>query len=309
MFYYLSDQSVTSIKNNKDRFSDLNGELLLDSVNQNKQRIDEIERNVVHNKQTHTFKIHLTLTSQYGDEEKDFQTNEISKNEEFITVSKSNKHKQRRTNDYNEKQNNDDDLCIIEPNLETMKKSNENYGRMLINSENRTSNIVKNNKSYRYTYQCDRHDIKYNNKSNKMMNENEGAKQKYDHPVGFDYWFVDKSRDVACYTRHIELYVLLCEPQNYPNNLCNIDIIPMKSNHLPPQQSIVLKFVPNYITNEEIKNEIGSAYKSIYNLEKMKGSMMEKSRHIRLGLTCSDEYKKIINSNGLTLNGQVMEVN
>ncbi|CAF3774873.1 unnamed protein product [Rotaria socialis] len=83
----------------------------------------------------------------------------------------------------------------------------------------------------------------------------------------------------------------------------------MQPKHSPPQQSIVLKFVPNYITNEEIKNEIGSAYKSIYNLEKMKGSMMEKSRHIRLALTCSDEYKKIINSNGLTLNEQVMEVN
>ncbi|CAF3364097.1 unnamed protein product [Rotaria socialis] len=113
MPYYLADQSVTSIKNNKGRFSDLNGELLLDRVNQNKQRIDEIERNVVHNKQTHTFKIHLTLTSQYGDEEKDFRTNEISKNEEFITVNKNNKRKQRRTNDYNEKQNNDDALCII----------------------------------------------------------------------------------------------------------------------------------------------------------------------------------------------------
>ncbi|CAF3774887.1 unnamed protein product [Rotaria socialis] len=173
MPYYLADQSVTSIKNNKGRFSDLNGELLLDRVNQNKQRIDEIERNVVHNKQTHTFKIHLTLTSQYGDEEKDFRTNEISKNEEFITVNKNNKRKQRRTNDYNEKQNNDDALCIIEPNLETMKKSNENYGRMLINSKNRTSNIVNNNKSYRSTYHCDHHDIKYNNKSNKMMNENE----------------------------------------------------------------------------------------------------------------------------------------
>ncbi|CAF4471934.1 unnamed protein product [Rotaria socialis] len=129
MSYYLSDQSVTSIKNNKNRFCDLNDEQILDDVNQSKQRIDETENNENLNKQTHTFKRHLTLTSQYGDEENDFQPNDISKNKEFITVSKNNKRKQRHTNDYNEKQNNDDDVCIIEPSLETMKKSNENYGR------------------------------------------------------------------------------------------------------------------------------------------------------------------------------------
>ncbi|CAF2160972.1 unnamed protein product [Rotaria magnacalcarata] len=178
MSYYSSDQGDTLKSKHKDRYCDLNGEMLLEELNQVNNRIDENEKNltrnnIVQNNPSHTFKRHLTSTSQYGDEENVFQPNEQNENEEFSTINKNNKRKQRRTNGYNENKNNDDDIRIIEPNIEPSKKSNEKYGRMFLNSKIRTSNIANNEKSYRSTYQYDRHDSINNNISNRTTNENE----------------------------------------------------------------------------------------------------------------------------------------
>ncbi|CAM4797133.1 unnamed protein product [Rotaria magnacalcarata] len=351
--------------------------MLLGELNQVNNRIDENEKNltrnnIVQNNPSHTFKRHLTSSSQYGDEENVFQSNEQNENEKFSTINKNNRRKQRRTNGYNENKNNDDDIRIIEPNIEPSKKSNKKYGCTFLNRKIRTSNIANNEKSYRSTYQYDRHDSINNNKNNRTTNENEvnisysngnndnenrvrniiqnknsndehddsisifnhalhyaveshfppiriirqpkvnqneannlikallayaeksfrNLNKNYGHPVGFDYWFVDKSGNTSCYTRHIEFYVFLCESQNYPNNLCNINVRPIKPKHLPSQQSIVLKCVPNYIAQDEIKNELESTIKSFFNIEEMKGSMMEKYRHIRIELNSTDEYKK-----------------
>ncbi|CAF2662762.1 unnamed protein product [Rotaria sp. Silwood2] len=143
--------------------------------------------------------------------------------------------------------------------------------------------------------------LNYINKSFRLINKH------YEYPLGFDYWYIDKNGDIACYTRHIELYVYLCDTQNYPSTLCNINIIPSSPKHLPPQYSIVLKFVPNYITQDEIRSEIATYIQSIYNIEEMKGSMTEKYRHIRLELTSSSEYNQIIKNGGVTINGHVLE--
>ncbi|CAF4381341.1 unnamed protein product, partial [Rotaria magnacalcarata] len=112
----------------------------------------------------------------------------------------------------------------------------------------------------------------------------------YQHPLGFDYRYVDKNGDLQ-------------------SILNNINITPSRPRHLPAQRSIVLKFVPNYITNDYIEIEIKTSTKSVFNIEEMKGSITEKSRHIRLELTSLDEYNLIINNGGIQINGHLIEAN
>jgi hypothetical protein len=45
---------------------------------------------------------------------------------------------------------------------------------------------------------------------------------RYAKPFGFDYWFIDRDGNLQCYTREIELFVFLCDKQNYPDKLRNI---------------------------------------------------------------------------------------
>ncbi|CAF4935989.1 unnamed protein product, partial [Rotaria magnacalcarata] len=130
----------------------------------------------------------------------------------------------------------------------------------------------------------------------------------YQHPLGFDYWYINRSGDLICYTKHTELFVYLCETQNYPTELESILITPSRPKHLPPQHSIVLKTVPNYITKEEIEVETKKSFKSIFNLEEMKGSFTDKSRHIRLELKSIDEYNTLLNNKGITINGHLINV-
>ncbi|CAF3825630.1 unnamed protein product [Rotaria sp. Silwood1] len=131
--------------------------------------------------------------------------------------------------------------------------------------------------------------------------------KQYQYPLGFEYWYVNKNGDLICYTKYTELFVYLCEPQNYPTSVGNTNITPSRPRHLPSQHSIVLKFVPNYITKEEIETEIETSIKSVFNIEEMKGSMTEKSRHVRLELTSIDEYNSILNNGGITINGHLIE--
>ncbi|CAF1308437.1 unnamed protein product [Rotaria sordida] len=143
--------------------------------------------------------------------------------------------------------------------------------------------------------------IAFIEKNFRQLNKN------FHHPVGFEYWYVNKNGDLVCYTKHNELFVYLCEPQNYPTLLSNTNITPSRPRHLPSQHSIVLKFVPNYITKDEIEIEIKTSIKTVYNNEEMKGSMTEKSRHVRIELTSLDEYNSILNNGGITLNGHLIE--
>ena len=129
----------------------------------------------------------------------------------------------------------------------------------------------------------------------------------YKYPLGFDYWYIDKNGDLICYTKHTELFVYLCDPQNYPTSLANINISQSKPRHLPSQHSIVLKYIPNYITLDEIKTEVETYIKSMFNMEDMRGSMNEKSRHVRLELTSLEEHQTILNNGGITINGHLIE--
>ncbi|CAF3681114.1 unnamed protein product [Rotaria sordida] len=120
-------------------------------------------------------------------------------------------------------------------------------------------------------------------------------------PLGFEYWFINKNGDLTCYTRHTELFVYLCEPLNYPSTLLSTDISPTRPKHLPYHHTLLLKFVPNDITLDEINNVLGSYISSIYNLEEMIGSKTDKARHIRLEVKSIVEYDQLIQKGAITL--------
>jgi hypothetical protein len=131
---------------------------------------------------------------------------------------------------------------------------------------------------------------------------------KFTKPLGFDYWFIDRDGNLQCYTREIELFVYLCDKQNYPDRLRSTTIIPNPPKRLPPQRSVILKYVPNDIIIDDIQNEISIKYQSLFNIEEMRGTIGGKSRHIRIDLSAHDEYMRILNGGVLAIGGQLIEV-
>lgn len=129
----------------------------------------------------------------------------------------------------------------------------------------------------------------------------------FKQPFGFDYWFINKEGHLICYTRHIELFIYLSEPNHYPSKINDINIIANKPKHLPTQNTLILKFIPNYISSEEVQNELNIHFTSIYNIEDMKGSKTEKYRHMRVEFKSIFEYEQILKNRGITIDGLVIE--
>jgi hypothetical protein len=127
-------------------------------------------------------------------------------------------------------------------------------------------------------------------------------------PLEFDYWCIDKNGDLACYTRNIELYIYLCEPQNYPSSLIETNIVRLRPKHLPWQRSITLKFVPNYITLEEIQNKLSLYLYSIFNLEEVDSTRTDNYRNLRLEIKSKTEYDELVNDGEVMINSHLIEI-
>ena len=130
----------------------------------------------------------------------------------------------------------------------------------------------------------------------------------YAHPIAFDYWYIDKYGKLACYTRHTELYVYLCDPRNYPSSAANVEIVPLQPNHLPVQHSLILKFIPNCITEEELKMELGTHVNSLFKVEEMRGSKTDKYRHVRMEIKSTAEYEQMLTMGEIAIDGQMIEI-
>ncbi|CAF1580902.1 unnamed protein product [Adineta ricciae] len=130
---------------------------------------------------------------------------------------------------------------------------------------------------------------------------------KYTKPLAFDYWFIDRDGNLSCFTNSIELFVFLSNGANYPNHLSNINIRTIPPKRLPPQCSVIFKFVPNDITTEELEEEIKTKYQSAFTIVEMRGSRTSRNRHIRLDLMDHNEYMRILNSGVFAIAGQLIE--
>lgn len=143
--------------------------------------------------------------------------------------------------------------------------------------------------------------LKYIEKDFRQLNKN------YKSPLGFDFWYINKEGDLVCYTQLRELYIFLLEPSHYPGRIAETEVTPRRPYHLPAQNTVVLKFVPAYITEDEIRTELGPMFQSIFRIEDMRGSRTEKARHVRLELTSTDEYERILRNGSISIDGQLIE--
>ncbi|CAF4421766.1 unnamed protein product [Rotaria sp. Silwood2] len=101
----------------------------------------------------------------------------------------------------------------------------------------------------------------------------------YQKAIGFEQWWIDKNGDIQGVTNEIDLYVFLCNIERYPKEVENIKITPHPPKRLPTQRSIIIKWIKNTITNDEIKEELEIKYKSIYALEDIIGTLNLRNRH------------------------------
>ncbi|CAF4887822.1 unnamed protein product [Rotaria sp. Silwood1] len=141
-----------------------------------------------------------------------------------------------------------------------------------------------------------------------IQNDFRKLNKSYNCPIGFDTWYIDKQGALICYTRQIELFVYLWDVSHYPPKLLNTTITPVPPVHLPPQHSIIFKYVPNMISFDEVFEALSDTCQSKFLLEEMKGSKSNKSRHIRLDLSSREEVRKILNNGVFPLNGYLIEV-
>ena len=131
---------------------------------------------------------------------------------------------------------------------------------------------------------------------------------KHNDVIGFESWFTDTKGDIGGITHDIELFTFLCNPEHVPQKLANTQVSPILPKHLPSQRSIIMKGVPNTVNIEELKAEISSRYKSVYATEELMGTNNGKSRHVRVDVMDSYEYKQLLDSGVLCVEGRCLHI-
>ncbi|CAF4113469.1 unnamed protein product, partial [Rotaria sp. Silwood1] len=85
---------------------------------------------------------------------------------------------------------------------------------------------------------------------------------KFNKIILFDLWWIDSNGDLQIIIKTTELYVYLCKTERYPKELNGIKIIPHHPSHLPPQHTVIIKWVHHSISNDDIKEVLNSKYES-----------------------------------------------
>ncbi|CAF1359016.1 unnamed protein product [Rotaria sordida] len=301
----------------KDNLCDNNMIIIQDLIskhNRQKQNTTEI-LNLNENEKDNSkqqLKRQLTSTSQYGDDLN------VDQSSTFQVITNPNKRKQQKLNsrnlqeDYSYEQQ-------TEGNHHDTRKERKNICQTLSTddeSERNNINQMKNDKyhnanntninisQHALNYAIEQHLPLIYIKCNPKVSDNTKAKgiikalithikddfyklnKYYNQPLGFEY----------------------CDTHNYPTSVESIILEPLKPKHLPGQHSLVLKYVPNYITIDDIQNEIGIGKDLIFNLEEMNGSRTDKYRHIRLEIKTTNEYNSLLKKGGITIDGSLIEI-
>ncbi|CAF0874177.1 unnamed protein product [Didymodactylos carnosus] len=104
----------------------------------------------------------------------------------------------------------------------------------------------------------------------------------YSRAVQFDIWWIDLNGNMQFVVKFTELYVYLCNDKRYPKKIMNIKLTPNTPKHLPPQHTAILKWLKHSVTIEDVKEELNSKFISLFTIEKMMGTAIDKNRHIRI---------------------------
>ncbi|UJR17594.1 hypothetical protein I4U23_004490 [Adineta vaga] len=131
----------------------------------------------------------------------------------------------------------------------------------------------------------------------------------HSRPIGFDYWWQDNDGTrLFGIVKDADLFVYLCDAKRYPTKLENFSIKSDPPKRLPPQFTVVIKFVNNNIETDDIREVLKNKYNSTFTVENMLGGMRMNNRHIRADFTDKKDYESILNCAVIGIQGQLFDV-
>ncbi|CAF2985277.1 unnamed protein product [Rotaria sp. Silwood2] len=131
---------------------------------------------------------------------------------------------------------------------------------------------------------------------------------KHNEVIGFESWYIDINGNLQCITRDVKLFIYLCDVKHIPNMILDAKITVVLPNNLPSQRFVIIKGVPITFSIDDVKNEIMNKYKSMYSITELIGTNNGKTRYLRLDLTDTNEYKQLLNSGLICIDGQCLHV-
>ncbi|CAF4121770.1 unnamed protein product, partial [Adineta steineri] len=173
--------------------------------------------------------------------------------------------------------------------LNTLQKSND-YGCSLDNSLKISKHALSYASEYHYPsfkIVC-QPELKDPKQGSKLINELIKSikddfmikNSSFSKPILFHLWWINPQGDLQIIIKTIEPYVYLCRRERYPKELLNIKLDPYPPQHLPPQHTIILKWIHNTISIDDIKEELSTNYESIALIEDIFGTITNRTRHI-----------------------------
>ncbi|CAF1587097.1 unnamed protein product [Didymodactylos carnosus] len=127
-------------------------------------------------------------------------------------------------------------------------------------------------------------------------------------PLGFEAWWVDMSGDVSLLTKCSEMFFYLCIQSHYPAHINDVQLEPQLPKKLSSPFSVLIKFVNNDVSIQDIKNQMDEKYESIYSCHDLMGTNTSRARHIRIDFTDRNDYDSILNGGQVSLFSQLYDV-
>ncbi|CAF3461713.1 unnamed protein product [Rotaria socialis] len=138
----------------------------------------------------------------------------------------------------------------------------------------------------------------------KFKNENPTRKKL----LAFDALWVNAEGDMMVLTKCMEIFIHLCILLNYAQEINNITIESQLPKCLPPPFSVLIKFVHNHISIDEIRQEVKGKYFSQYSCNELIGTKTHRTRHVRIDFTERNDYNTILNNGQISFCSQLYTV-
>ncbi|CAF2744899.1 unnamed protein product [Rotaria sp. Silwood2] len=127
--------------------------------------------------------------------------------------------------------------------------------------------------------------------------------------LAFEAWWVNAEGDMMILTKCMEIFIHLCILSNYPHEINTIKIEPQLPKYLPPPFSVLIKFVHNHISIDEIRQEVKGKYSSQYSCNELIGTKTNRTRHVRIDFTERNDYNSILKNGQISFLSQLYTVN
>ncbi|CAF1240930.1 unnamed protein product [Didymodactylos carnosus] len=106
---------------------------------------------------------------------------------------------------------------------------------------------------------------------------------------------IDQNGVLLCFTNSIEIFIYFCDYTHYPTELNNIKLISILPSKLPVQHAVILKYIDNNLSYDDVKMDIEEKWKTVYAIEETLGTQIEKGvlkGHQLIADTLANFYEK-----------------